>query len=68
MECIDIGAYVSRMESHFEKRAIASQELDKDLIVNIVLSSLSDYFPTLVTALQRHPDTDLTIEFVRGQR
>lgn len=34
------GAYVSRMEAHFEKLAVAGQELDKDLKVIVVLSSL----------------------------
>ncbi|XP_062542114.1 uncharacterized protein LOC134210110 [Armigeres subalbatus] len=63
----DIGTYVSQMEDHFEKLAIAGQELGKDLKVNIVLSSLPDSFATLITALEGHPDADLTMEFVRGK-
>lgn len=54
----DIGAYVSRMEDHVEKLAIPGQELDKDLKVNIVLSSLPD---SLVIALECHTDTNLTM-------
>lgn len=63
----DIGACVSQMKDQFEKLAIADQKLDKHLKVNIVLTSLPDSFFTVVTALEGPQNTDLTMEFVRGE-
>jgi gag-polypeptide of LTR copia-type len=61
----DLETHLFKMEETFEKLAALGKDLEEDLRVAMILSSLPESYNTLTTALEARKDEDLTLSFVK---
>ena len=63
----DMGNHIFKMEEIFDKLANLGKNLEEDLRVAIILSSLPESYNTLITALEARDEKDLTMALVKSK-
>lgn len=63
----DMEEHLNSMSNLVDKLTALGEELKDPLVVAMMLSSLPDSYGTLITALESRPETDLTLNLVKGK-
>jgi hypothetical protein len=63
----DMEQHLFKLEELFDKLSAAGKELDEDIKVAIMLSSLPDSYEVLTTALEARSDDELTLGIIKQQ-